>query len=377
MSDQPASELPRAHGGAPATGRLRSSPEDFRVFEEMGVEPDGTGEHLWLKIRKRERNTTDVALDLARLAKLPLRAVGFSGLKDRVAVTEQWFSLHLPGKPDPAFTEALQDSPTDQDGVTLSDSVSIGDGVPIGDGLTLLAARRHSRKLNRGTHRGNRFSLVIRDIGGDLAALEARLAAVAREGVPNYFGEQRFGRHGDNFSRARDWLLGTGDAPRKQALRSMWLSAARSELFNQVLARRVQEDCWQRVLPGDILQPDGRRGLFLADDEPEAQARAAAGEVHPTAPMPGAGGMASSGACAALETAVLAPHGALIDALAAAGVDAARRATRLPVAAMTWQLSQQAQDSAPYLVLDMTLPAGAFATTVLAEVVDTRAQVSP
>ncbi|MCH8543614.1 MAG: tRNA pseudouridine(13) synthase TruD [Alcanivorax sp.] len=354
------SDLPRAHGGAPATGRLRSSPEDFRVFEEMGVEPDGTGEHLWLKIRKRERNTTDVALDLARLAKLPLRAVGFSGLKDRVAVTEQWFSLHLPGKPDPAFTEALQDIPPGQD------------GVPLLEGVTLLAARRHHRKLNRGTHRGNHFSLVIRDLGGDLAILEQRLAAVARDGVPNYFGEQRFGRHGDNFSRARDWLLGNGEAPRKQALRSMWLSAARSELFNQVLARRVQEDCWQRVLSGDILQPDGRRGLFLADDEPDAQARAAAGEVHPTAPMPGAGGMASSGACAALEASVLAPHAPLIEALAAAGVDAARRATRLPVAAMTWQFDQSEQDSAPCLTLTMTLPAGAFATTVLAELVDTQ-----
>ena len=213
------SALPRAHGGPVGQGLLRASPEDFQVREVMTVVPEGQGEHLWLHLRKRGLNTADLALALARLARLPLRAVGYSGLKDRVAVTDQWFSLHLPGKADPQ----LDDLP---------------------EGVTLLAAARHSRKLNRGTHRANRFELVIRDLEADPALLRQRLDAVAAQGVPNYLGEQRFGRHGDNFSRARDWLLGQGEAPRKPALRSLWLSAVRSELFNQVLAERVRQSCW-------------------------------------------------------------------------------------------------------------------------------------
>lgn len=339
------SDLPRAHGGPVGQGLLRASPEDFQVREVMAVVPEGQGEHLWLHLRKRGLNTADLALALARLAGLPLRAVGYSGLKDRVAVTDQWFSLHLPGKPDPQ----LDDLP---------------------EGVTLLAAARHSRKLNRGTHRANRFELVIRDLEADPALLQQRLDAVAAQGVPNYFGEQRFGRHGDNFSRARDWLLGQGEAPRKPALRSLWLSAVRSELFNQVLAERVRQSRWNRLLAGDILQPEGRRGLFPADDDAEAEARVNAGEVHPTAPMPGAAGMASSGACAALEDTVLAPHTALIDALAQHKVDGARRATRLPVQDFSWQLPEEAGPG--ILRLGMTLPAGAFATTVLAELLTFR-----
>lgn len=357
--------LPRAHGGPVAQGILRAAPEDFVVIEQLGFEPVGEGEHLWLLLRKREWNTTDLALALARWAKLPLRAVGYSGLKDRVAVADQWFSLHLPGKADPELA-----------------------GLP--DGVTVLSAVRHRRKLNRGTHRANHFKLVIRELEGDLPALEQRLAAIAAYGVPNYFGEQRFGRGGDNFSRARDWLLGHGEAPRKPALRSIWLSAARSELFNQVLASRVQQQCWHRVLPGDILQPEGSRGLFYADEDDTAAVRVASGEAHPTAPLPGAAGMALSGAAAALEAAVLEPHQALIQALCEQGLEAARRATRLPVTDLQWSLEEgvMAKEGATLnegaalkesaklkkgatLTLAMTLPAGAFATTVLAEALAT------
>ncbi len=327
---------------APACGRIRVEPEDFRVYEEVGVEPDGEGEHLWLKLRKREWNTEDLAVWLARQAGVPRRRVNYSGRKDRRAVTEQWFSIHLPGQADPAF-----------------------DWPP---GVEELLARRHRRKLQRGTHRANRFVLRVRDLRGDPEALEAGLAKVAAEGVPNYFGAQRFGAHNSNALRGRAWLLGTGEAPRKRALRGLWLSAVRSELFNRVLAARVEQGCWNRLLDGDILQPEGSRGLFREADEPDAVARLAAGEIHPTAPLPGAGGMASSGACARLEARVLEPDQALVEALAQAGVDAARRATRLAVQALDWQR----QDTE--LELEFRLPAGAFATTVLAQLLELEEQ---
>ncbi len=125
--------------------------------------------------------------------------------------------------------------------------------------------------------------------------------------MPNYFGEQRFGRDGANWTRGRAWLLG-GEAPRKRPLRNFWLSGVRSGLFNAVLAERVRRDVWHRVLDGDLLQPDGSRGLFVADDDRDAGERVRAGTVHPTAPLPGRTGMASSGACRQLEEAVLAGH---------------------------------------------------------------------
>jgi tRNA pseudouridine13 synthase len=320
-------------------GKLRVSPQDFQVRELLVFAPGGGGEHLWLHLRKTGWNTLDVAMVLAKLAGLPVRAVGYSGLKDRQAVTEQWFSLHLPGKVDPDLSR-------------------------LPEGIELLEAVRHHRKLNRGTHRSNAFRIVVRDLAGDSEALADHFECIRRRGVPNYFGEQRFGRDDNNFRRAEQWLAGQGEAPRKPALRGLWLSAARSRLFNEVLAERERRGVWDQLLEGDVLQPEASRGLFLAADEPDAVSRIAAGEVHPTAPLPGAGGMASSAACAALEAEVLAPWQTLIDGLMREGVEAARRATRLPVSDFHWQRDGTS------LTLSFSLPAGAFATTVLATFLD-------
>ena len=332
---------PPALGAPVGSAVLREHPEDFRVSERMGVDLAGAGEHLWVELRKTGWNTEDVAHWLARSAGLPRRAVSFSGLKDRQAVTRQWFSLYLPGRPDPA----LEQPP---------------------EGIEILACRRHARKLNRGTHRANAFELKLRHWQGDERALEQRLDRIRHRGVPNYFGIQRFGRNGDNAERARAWLAGTGEAPRKRALRGIWLSAIRSELFNLVLAERVYRDCWDRVLEGDVLQPDGSRGLFHQADEPCAGERVAAGQVHPTAPLPGAGGMSSSSACAELEARILAPEKTIIRGLSDQGVEATRRATRLPVTGLAYDREQDG----PRLCFE--LPAGAYATTVLAELIRVR-----
>lgn len=320
-------------------GRLRVQPEDFQVREQLGFEPGGGGEHLWLQLRKTNINTTDLALALAKLARLPRRRVGYSGLKDRHAVTEQWFSLHLPGQADP-----------DLSGLSA--------------GAELLQKQRHSRKLNRGTHRSNTFRLVIRDLSGDLDSLPARLEQIRQDGVANYFGEQRFGHDDNNFRQGAAWLTGQGEAPRKPSLRGFWLSAVRSKLFNEVLAERQRLGLWNQLMPGDLLQPVSSRGLFREEDEPLAAQRLAAIEVHPTAPLPGAGGMPPSLACAELEQRVLAPHQALIEGLVREGVEAARRATRLMVTDLDWQLD------GTVLTLSFSLPSGAFATTVLSTFLD-------
>jgi tRNA pseudouridine13 synthase len=262
--------------------------------------------------------------------------VGYSGLKDRHAVAEQWFSIHLPGRPDPV----LEPAPA---------------------GIRVLERVRHSRKLNRGTHGANHFRLVLSELRGDERQLRERLGRIRDDGVPNYFGPQRFGHGGGNWDRGRAWLAGAGEAPRKRHLRGLWLSAVRSRLFNEVLAERVRRECWNRPLAGDILQPQDSRGLFAETDEPRAAARMRAGEIHPTAPLPGVGGMASSRACRELEDAVLGPYSAEVAGLVREGTQASRRSTRLMVSDLEWQLSDDR------LVLAFSLPAGAFATAVLEE----------
>jgi len=331
--------LPRAHGAPLVEGWMRTEPEDFVVREQLSFVPGEGGEHLWLRVQKRLWNTMDVAQWLAKHAKLPLRAVGFSGLKDRRAVTEQWFSLHLPGKADPDFSQ-------------------------LPEGLLILEQVRHSRKLNRGTHIANEFTLQLRQLSGAVEALPQRLAAIAHQGVPNYFGEQRFGRGGQNFPRAQAWLLGTGEAPRKAATRSMWLSAVRSELFNQVLAARVQAGNWNQLIDGDVLQPEGSRGLFLSIDDEHGAERLCNKEVNPTGPLVGTGGLAPVADSAVFEEQILAPHQSLIQALCELKMEAQRRSLRLVVPQLEWQLHEDT------LMIVMQLPKGAFATTVLAELGD-------
>lgn len=330
--------LLRAHGGAVGCGVLKASPDDFVVHEQLGFVPDAGGEHLWLLVEKRGWNTEDVAVWLAKAAGIHRLSVGYSGLKDKQAVTRQWFSLHLPGKPDPAL-----DWPA---------------------GLHCLSASRHSRKLNRGTHRANRFWLTVTGLEADADLLHQRLVGVKARGVPNYFGAQRMGRDGSNVQHASEWLAGAGEAPRKRTLKSLWLSAMRSHLFNQVLMERVAQGCWDSLLPGDILQPVGSRGLFRAADEPDASRRLVQQEVNPTAPLPGADGMLPSGRCAKMESTVLQPFVAQIDGLIGLGVKGDRRATRLLVSDLTWDILPNR------LELTFCLPAGAYATTVMAELLE-------
>lgn len=301
----------------------------------MPVAPCGEGEHLWLHLQKTDWNTQDLAQWLARAAALPVHQVSYSGLKDRHAIARQWFSLHLPGKADPVF-----DWP---------------------DGVICLAAVRHDRKLRRETHSGNHFVIELSDLQGDLSMLAERLAAVARQGVPNYFGRQRFGHGAANLERGRRLLSGEMRPPRNRRQSDLWLSAVRSDFFNRVLAERVVGNCWHRCLSGDILQLEGRRSLFHGDDDPATALRVAQGELHPTAPLPGAGGMQPSADCAQLESRVLEPFAAQIAALESRNIQASRRATRLLPRDMHWQLRDNS------LSLTFSLPAGAFATSVLAE----------
>jgi tRNA pseudouridine13 synthase len=325
--------------GAPeASGVIRSKPEDFCVWELPSVQPDGEGNHLWLEIKKTGANTNWVAGQLARCAGVPVREIGFAGMKDRHGVTCQWFSV------------GLQEA-------RCSDweSWSI-------EGVEFLQGIRHGRKLKRGTLAGNRFRIMIRQLEGETDRLLEAIERVSLHGAPNYFGEQRFGHGGRNVERARAWLQGGGRIRRNQ--RSIYLSAARSFLFNQVLSERVRNGSWNRLLDGEAAQLDGRNAVFTCElPDAELERRCREFDIHPTGPMPGRGDALCRREALELETAILEPETALVEALAGAGVDAARRSLRVHPSGLESDLDDDV------LVLEFSLPSGAYATTVLRELV--------
>ena len=334
--------LPYAFGSPAGSGRLRAEPEHFKVCEIPICEPDGAGEHVWLHVRKRNANTEWVARQLARYAGVQPRDVSYAGLKDRHAVTEQWFSIQLPGKADPDWS-----------------------GLMI-EGVTILRAERHSRKLKRGALRGNRFGLRVSGFAGAAAGVDARLQAISVRGMPNYFGEQRFGHGGQNISAARAMLQDGGGRRLPRHTRSLYLSALRSHLFNRVLAARVAAGNWDQLLSGDLLQLNGSRAWFKSEPDATTLARVQALDVHPTGPLWGRGALESAADARQLEEAVLSTCSEDCSALERAGLEQDRRALRIKVGALSWNW----QD-AETLDLSFELPSGSYATVLLRELIET------
>jgi tRNA pseudouridine13 synthase len=333
-------DWPRHLGAPEVRARLRAEPEDFQVWELPLIEPEGDGPHLWLEVRKRGANTRWVAEQLARAAGAKPRDVGYAGMKDRHAVTTQWFSI------------GLQEA-----GNADWQSWQVPD-------VTILQAVRHRRKLQTGALRGNRFRILVRDLEGSLEGLEARCRRLAGAGFPNYFGEQRFGRDGGNLVRGARWLEQGGRISRGE--RSIYLSALRSYLFNTVLAERVRRDNWNRLLDGDVAMLDGSRSTFPCRlPDPVLERRCAEFDIHPTGPLPGRGGGGAEREAQALEREALREQQGLVESLDKAGVTADRRSLRVLPAELRWRLGEDG------LTLDFSLPPGAYATSLLRELVMT------
>jgi tRNA pseudouridine13 synthase len=331
-------ELPRAHGTPPLTAELRRTPDDFRVDEILGYDADGEGEHALLWVEKRDANTDWVARELARFAGVPPLNVGYAGLKDRHAVTRQAFTVQLAGKPDPdwsAFPHAE---------------------------VKVLASTRHKRKLKRGALRGNRFVLVLRDVRGERTRAEEVLQAIAAHGVPNYFGEQRFGREGGNVAQARAMFAGRRVDRDK---RSILLSAARSHIFNSVLAARVERDAWNKPLEGEIWSLAGSRSWFGPEPfDDKLAARLAEGDIHPSGPLWGQGDPPTTLAAGDLERGIAGAYTDLTEGLAAARMEQERRPLRLQPKDLRWRWLDDET-----LELGFELPAGAYATVVARELI--------
>jgi len=328
--------LATAYGAAPITGTIRATPEDFQLIEIPAFSPSGDGEHCIIHIRKKLMNTAHVAKLLARHANLPQSRVSWAGMKDRNAVTEQWFSVHLANKPEPDWS-ALND-----------------------DKIKVLDIYRHQRKLKKGVLKGNQFYLRITDVKGDIDALKERYETILDHGVPNYFGEQRFGFRGRNLHKA----LAMFRKPKRRMPhheRGIYLSAARSLLFNTVLDRRVRDKSWNKILPGEICMLNGSHSIFPSENETGLQQRLDDFDIHPTGPLWGEGGLPTSANCKMLEIDVIRKFDEFAQGLADARLKQERRSLRLEPRFFQMQVAGDT------VAFNFELPPGAYATAVLHE----------
>jgi tRNA pseudouridine13 synthase len=323
----------------PIEAAFRSTWEDFEVEEVPAYVPSGTGEHVLVFIEKRGLTTQDAVKSLCEGTRTDPKAAGWAGLKDKHGVTRQWISLW---------------------GTTPDEVRQVST-----EGLKVLQAGLHPHKLRTGHLRANRFRVRLRNLQPSrIDDLHAVLDRVETQGLPNYYGEQRFGRDRDNAHRALAWVLGNARAPRSRFQRKLEMSALQSELFNQCVAQRVQESSLGAVQPGDLMKKHDTGGLFVPDDIESAQARADAWEISPTGPIFGAKMRWPEGEAKAREEALLEPAG-----LSSAHFEkwkrvapGTRRFVRVPVGKVARSVCGDTAD------LDFTLPTGSYATILIREI---------
>ncbi len=326
----------RAIGEPVLTCRIKKENADFQLSERLGFGLSGDGEHDFLQIEKEGANTSWVASGLARFAAIAVSDVGFAGLKDRHAVTTQWFSVRRPAGHRADWLK-----------LDL-------------EGVRVLQVDRHRRKLRRGAHSGNDFRIALRNLTETGGGLRERLMEVRDGGVPNYFGEQRFGHDGGNLALARDLFAGQRLSRGK---RSIALSAARSFLFNQILQERVRNGTWNTLLPGDCASLDGSGSFFsVAGIDSELERRSDELDIHPSGALWGAGDLQTAAKVAESEETVVDRFPEFMQGLVNKRVQQARRALRLAVRSFTWERDGDT------MWLRFFLTRGGFATAVLREI---------
>jgi len=326
------SDLPPLSAALPGSGgRIRETPDDFGVEELPLYLPEGSGSHAYALVEKRGVTTRELVLALLR-AGLKEVEIGVAGLKDKHAVTRQWLSV--PNR-HAAALEGLSDL----------------------EGVQVLETSRHRNKLGIGHLRGNRFSLRVR--GGDAVAAAAVLAVLETRGVPNYFGPQRFGRFGTNAADGLRLIRGE-HVPGGHRLKRFFLSALQSLLFNHMLAERLNRGLFGRVIAGDWAKKRDTGGVFVVEDAEAENLRALSGEISATLPLYGKKVRVSEGEAGALEAATLEHFDLRWSDFTA------RKGSRRPSRIFLEDVRLTPEEDG--YTLAFTLPKGAFATSVLREV---------
>jgi len=328
-------------------GRIRSEPEDFQVDERPLYLPCGRGEHLYIRVTKRLLSTPDLLRHISSTLGVKMQGIGIAGLKDAKAVTTQVVSLH--GVPDDRIARLKPDEQL----------------------LAVEVLGRHRNRLRPGHHAGNRFRLIVRDVSADARHLVSPiLDELVHRGVPNYFGPQRQGKHGQNYRLGAVLLV---DAAKRETMsraqRIWYLNTFQSHLFNQILARRI--DRIDRVLLGDWAMKMDNGACFPVEDAAQEQPRADRFEISPTGILFGSRVSWATGEPGEIEKAVVADQGStperLVEAAKTCGFRGERRSLRVPLGDLEWSLEGS------MLRLAFSLPPGAYATSVLRELMKTPA----
>ncbi|MDH2999605.1 tRNA pseudouridine(13) synthase TruD [Chelonobacter oris] len=331
------SALHYLYGKPQQTARLKAEFSDFIVREELGYDLSGEGEFVALKIRKTDANTLFVGEKLAAFAGISAKNMSYAGLKDRHAVTEQWFCLHLPGKETPDFSHFAP------------------------DGVEILTVTRHNRKIRIGSLQGNHFEILLRDLT-ESADLNRRLIKLKNHGFPNYFTEQRFGRDGHNLTQAIRWAQGEIHVKDRKK-RSFYLSAARSELFNLMVSQRIKDGLAETVLCGDVLQLHGSHSWFVAAETELAalQQRLQQRDLGLTAALVGSQALQTAQQALLREQAIVDRHQALLELMHKERLQNARRLILAQPQQLEWQFE------AAGLRLGFYLDSGSYATALVRE----------
>ena len=318
---------------------IRLQPEHFQVAEFLPFEPDGEGNHAWLYIEKTNTNTDWLATELAKFAGVKPVDVGYAGLKDRHGVTSQWFSINLQGIDEPDWSVFETHN------------------------IRIIKHTYHGKKLKRGVLKGNRFKLTLTNLSGDRSLWQSSLEDIQLHGVPNYFAEQRFGHQMNNLHKVQAWFE-QGKKPKKRNQKSIYLSAARSWLFNLIVARRIELNQFDQALSGDLMLLAGTKASHFHVEQLDdtIKQRLAEHDIAATAALCGRGNPQNSEDSLAIEQQVLEVWQTWLDGLSRAGVDRSYRPIRLLPQQINWQFTDENQ-----LIIEFELTAGSYATAVLRE----------
>jgi len=331
-----------AYGDPLGSSVMRTEPEDFIVTENLGFEPSGEGEHAFLVIRKRNSNSEWIAQQIAKLVGVQKMDVGFAGMKDRRAVTTQAFTVKTTGKGEPDWKLLNSDSD--------------------GERIELISMSRHQRKLKRGDLAGNHFAIVLRQVDGEQGEIEKRLQGIRAHGIPNYFGEQRFGFDSNNLQQAAK-MFNREIKVKDRSKRGIYLSAVRSYLFNQLLSLRIEASNWDRIIDGDWVwtEEDPRGFTFDRENSQHQLLLEQNGLIH-AGPLWGDGRALTERDANRFEQEITKQEYFWIEGLKAARMDQSRRPLQVRLDDLQWHW-----DGEEVLNLEFSLPSGSYATSLIRE----------
>ena len=336
-------KLAYPYGAALVNGLVKGQASDFKVTEELGFQPAGEGEHLFLLIEKSMMTTHELIERAADDFSIKPRDVGYCGLKDKLAVTRQWLSLYLPGQMHSLKMPSVSD-------------------------YNLLDHKWHNKKLRPGTHRSNHFEVIVRNVESMPETTRHQLDMIQQQGMANYFGEQRFGRQGDNVEQA----VRTFSNPRRarklsRSKKSLYLSALRSFLFNRVLSRRIEQGIWDKPVTGDVFMLSGSQSIFYEPINDGLLERYNHQDISSTISLYGAGNRILQSQALEIEDAVLAEHETIKQCLLQAKAKLQMRAARVTVADLRVEFNENERS----LYIEARLPRGSYFTSLLDHFIDT------